>query len=87
MKKILFEGKVTLADKLVDFRIYKNEEEDTIPYYSYETNPQLRNADQLNFHIGETTRARTLEDLLHRFTYTYKTEFTKIVEERINPNF
>lgn len=87
MKEILFEGKVTLADKLVDFRIYKNQEEGTIPYYSYETNPQLRNADQLDFHTGQTTRAKTLEDLLHQFTYTYKTEFTNIVKERINPNF
>ena len=87
MKKILFAGKVTLADKLVDFRIYKNEEEGTTPYYSYETNPQLLNAGQLDFHTGATTRATTLEDLLHQFTYIYKQEFTKIVKHRENPNF
>lgn len=87
MKKILFEGKVTLADKLVDFRIYKNKEEGTTLYYSYETNPQLLNAGQLDFHTGATTRATTLEDLLYRFTYIYKQEFTEIVKVRENPNF
>ena len=85
-KKVLFEGKVTLGDRVVDFRIYKNEEDDII-YYSFETNPQVRNEDQSAFHVGETTRAKTLEHLLSRFSDTYQKEFTTIVEERPNLNF
>ena len=86
-KKVLFEGKVTLGDRVVDFRIYKNEGEDIKTHYSFETNPQVRNEDQLDFHLGETTRAMTLEDLLSRFSDTYQKEFTTIVEERPNHNF
>ena len=87
-KRVLFEGKVTLGDRVVDFRIYKNEEGDINPYYSYDFNPQVRDKKQATFHIdGQTLRAMTLEDLLHRFSFTYQKEFTTIVEERPNPNF
>ena len=80
-KKVLFEGKVTLGDRVVDFRIYKNEGEDIKTHYSFETNPQVRNEDQLDFHLGETTCA------ISRFSDTYQKEFTTIVEERPNLNF
>lgn len=86
-KTIIFEGKVTLADKLVDFRIYKNEEEDILTYYSFETDPEMRDEKQMDFHRGETLSAKTLENLLFRFSTMYQKEFTKIVEARINPNF
>ncbi|ATV30124.1 hypothetical protein [Prevotella intermedia] len=90
-KTIIFEGKVTLADKLVDFRIYKNEEEEEgkniLIYYSFETNPEMRDKGQMGFHRGQTLRAKTLEDLLFQFSTTYQKQFTKIVEARINPNF
>ena len=85
-RRVLFEGKVTLGNRIVDFRIYKNEDDDII-YYSFETNPLVRNEDQLDFHLGETTRAKTLEHLLSHFSDTYQKDFTTIVEERPNPNF
>ena len=84
-KTIIFEGKV-----LVDFRIYKNEEEEgknILIYYSFETNPEMRDKEQMGFHRGQTLRAKTLEDLLFQFSTTYQKQFTKIVEARINPNF
>lgn len=89
MKKIvIFEGKVTLADRLVDFRIYKHtDKENGIEYYSYATNPWLRNKDQADFHFGETLRASTLEELLFRFMSVYRSEFTDIAEEKENTDF
>lgn len=85
-RTILFEGKVTLADKLVDFRIYKNEEEcDSI--YSYEVNPEVRDANQGGFHRGKTLRANNLEDLLFQFRSVFQKEFSNIVETRRNENF
>lgn len=89
MKKIvIFEGKVTLADRLVDFRIYKHtDKENGIEYYSYATNPWLRNKDQADFHFGETLRASTLEELLYRFMSVYSREFTDIAEEKENNDF
>lgn len=84
-RTILFEGKVTLADKLVDFRIYKNEEEGN-SFYSYEINPEVRDASQGGFHVGEIQRADNLERLLSRFKQ-FEKEFSKIVEARENKNF
>lgn len=85
-KKILFEGKVTLGDKVVDFRIYKNEGVNVLTHYSYDFNPRVRDKKQIDFHVGETMCAETLEHLLSRFK-TYQSEFTTIIEERPNPNF
>lgn len=89
MKKIvIFEGKVTLADRMVDFRIYKHTDNDNgSEYYSYATNPWLRNKDQAGFHFGETLRAETLEELLFRFMSVYRCEFTDIAEEKENSEF
>ncbi len=84
-KRILFEGKVLLVGELVDFRIYKNVEEDMI-YYSYDVNPEVRDETQMNFHNGETKRAKDLETLLFRVSMFQK-EFTKIVEQRVNMSF
>lgn len=87
-KHVLFEGKVTLANREVDFRIFKEyDEEGNFLYYSYATNPQLRDKGQMSFHDGQTLRAADLETLLYRFKNVYKTEFSKIVEERENPNY
>ena len=87
MKQVLFEGKITLSDQLVDFRIYKNEGPNIKTYYSFDTNPQVRNIDQADFHVGGTMRDETVEGLLHRFKHTYQKEFTEIVEKRANPDF
>lgn len=88
MKHILFEGKVTLANHLVDFRIFKEyDEEGNFLYYSYATNPQLRNIDQAEFHNGKTLRDQNLEELLFEFENCYKQEFFEIVEERENPDY
>lgn len=84
-KKILFEGKVLLAGQLVDFRIYKNQDVDAI-YYSYDVNPEVRDASQADYHNGETKRANDLETLLFRFN-SFQKEFTKIVEQRENMDF
>lgn len=85
-RTILFEAKVTLGDRIVDFRIYKNEGEDIVTHYSYDFNPRVRDKEQMGFHVGETMYAETLEHLLSRF-HIYQSEFTTIVEERPNPNF
>lgn len=85
-KKVLFEGKVTLGDRVVDFRIYKNEGVYIKTHYSYDFNPQVRDKEQIDFHVGETMCAETLEHLLSRFK-TYQSEFTTIIEERPNSNF
>ncbi len=84
-RTILFEGKVTLADKLVDFRIYKDDEEGSISY-SYDVNPQVRDASQGGFHVGEIQRADNLERLLFRFNQFQK-EFSKIVDMRFNRDY
>lgn len=85
-KTIIFEGKVTLAEMLVDFRIYRNEDEG-MKYYSYEVNPEVRDASQGDFHRGETLRANKLEDLLFQFKSVFQKQFTRIVETRENKNF
>lgn len=84
-KQIIFEGKVRLAEELVDFRIYKNVDEE-YEYYSYDVNPEVRDESQIDFHNGETKRAHDLKELLFRFNIFQK-EFTKIVEQRKNKNF
>lgn len=84
-KQILFEGKVLLAGQLVDFRIYKNEDTD-ITYYSYDVNPEVRDATQADYHNGEIKRAKDLETLLSRFNI-FKNEFTNIVDQRENESF
>lgn len=84
-KIILFEGKVQLAGQLVDFRIYKNEDEDIV-YYSYDVNPEVRDETQADYHNGEIKRAKDLETLLSRFNMFQK-EFTKIVDHRDNKSF
>lgn len=88
MKHIIFEGKVVLAGRTVDFRIFEEFDEDgEFMYYSYAINPQLRDKSQAEFHNGETLKAKDLKTLLSRFMGTYRSEFTEIVEERTNPNF
>lgn len=84
-KIILFEGKVTLAGKLVDFRIYKNEE-DGFMYYSYEVNPEVKDVNQADYHRGETLRANTIEDLFFRFKQ-FQGEFKEINGMRFNELF
>lgn len=84
-KQILFEGKVQLAGEWVDFRIYKNVDEDSV-YYSYDVNPEVRDATQADYHNGETKRAKDLETLLSRFNI-FKNEFTNIVDQRENESF
>lgn len=84
-KKILFEGKVQLAEQLVDFCIYKNVDAD-LTYYSYDVNPEVRDETQADFHNGEIKRAKDLETLLSRFNM-FKSEFTHIVDKRENESF
>ena len=84
-KKILFEGKVQLAGQLVDFRIYKNEDAD-MTYYSYDVNPEVKDASQADYHNGETKRANDLETLLFRFN-SFQKEFAEIKEQRENKSF
>lgn len=84
-KKILFEGKVQLAEQLVDFRIYKNVDADIV-YYSFDVNPEVKDITQADYHNGETKRAKDLETLLFRFNLFQK-EFTKIIEMRENKSF
>lgn len=84
-KHILFEGKVLLAGESVDFRIYKNVDEDCV-YYSYDVNPEVKDETQADFHNGEIKRAKDLETLLFRFSM-FQHEFTKIDNRRINVDF
>lgn len=84
-KHIIFEGKVQLAEQLVDFRIYKIIDEGNV-YYSYDVNPEVRDETQADFHNGETKRAKDIETLLCRFNMFQK-EFSKIADFRKNKNF
>lgn len=84
-KQILFEGKVQLAGEWVDFRIYKNVDEDCV-YYSYDVNPEVKDETQADFHNGEIKRAKDLETLLFRYNMFQK-EFTRIAARRKNENF
>ncbi len=85
-KTIIFEGKVTLAGQLVDFRIYKNEGEDVKTYYSFEINPEVKDASQATFYCGGIQRAEKLEDLLFQF-HNFQGMFSKIVDMRFNRNY
>ena len=85
-RTILFEGKVTLANQLVDFRIYKNEGDSIITHYSFDVNPEVKDVKQADFHNGETKRAEDLEHLLSRFRI-FQSEFTQIVDTRENTCF
>lgn len=84
-KHIIFDGKVQLAEQLVDFRIYKIIDEGNV-YYSYDVNPEVRDETQADYHNGEIKRAKDLETLLSRFNM-FKNEFSKIVNQRINENY
>ena len=83
-RDILFEGKVTLGDRLVDFRIYKNNEDPS--YYSFEVNPEVRDEMQAGFYRGGIQRSDDLEGLLSHLNL-FKREFTTIIEERENTDF
>lgn len=85
-KTIIFEGKVTLAGQLVDFRIYKNEGEDVKTYYSFEINPEVKDARQATFYNGEIQRAEKLEDLLFQF-HNFQGMYSEIVDMRFNGQY
>lgn len=85
-KIILFEGKVALAGMLVDFRIYKHNDEEVPTYYSFDVNPEVRDVKQAGFHNGGTKMAQDLDTLLFRFK-NFQGNFTQIVETQINPDF
>ena len=85
-KQIVFEGKVTIASQLVDFRIYNNTGADIVPHYSFEINPEVRDASQVDFYRGAIQRAEKLKDLLFQF-HNYQGMFSTIVEMRFNTNF
>ena len=84
-RTILFEGKVIIAGLLVDFRIYKNEDEGMV-YYSFEINPELKDVNQADYHRGEIQRAKDLETLLFSFK-EFQKEFTQIDAVRFNSEF
>ena len=83
---ILFEGKVTLAGMLVDFRIYRHDDEEVPTYYSFDINPEVRDVNQAGFHNGATKMAQDLDTLLSRFR-NFQGNFSQIAETRINPDF
>ena len=85
-KQVLFDGKVTLGNQLVDFRIYKNEGRDIVTYYSFDVNPEVKDVTQADYHNGETKRAEDLATLLFRFN-EFQQEFTQIDAMRFNVNF
>lgn len=84
-RQILFEGKVILANMLVDFRIYKNEDGNST-CYSYEINPEVKDVNQIGYHRGEIQRAADLATLLFRFN-EFKKEFSEIDSMRFNKHF
>ncbi len=86
VRTILFEGKVTIAGQLVDFRIYKNKGEDVKEHYSFEINPEVKDASQATFYHGDIQNADNLDDLLFRFNQ-FQGMFSKIVDMRFNNNY
>ncbi len=83
---IIFEGKVTIAEQLVDFRIYKNEGEDIVSYYSFEINPEVKDVSQATFYNGAIQRNENLADLLFQFRQ-FQGMFSKIVDMRFNSHY
>lgn len=82
----IFDGKTTICEKEVDFRIWRIDDEVGTKYFQYEINPEIRDENQLDFHRGETQRGGDLDTLLFRLGI-FKDEFHKIVETRENPYF
>ena len=85
-RTILFEGKVTLANQLVDFRIYKNQDVNIKDHYSFEVNPEVKDVSQVSFYNGGIQLAGDLESLLFQFKQFQKL-FTQIDAMRFNTNF
>ena len=85
-RTILFEGKVTIAGQLVDFRIYKNQGSEIIPHYSFEINPEIKDVDQIDYYRGGIQMAEDLESLFAHFE-----EFRGLIKQidttRINTLF
>lgn len=87
MKRIIFEGKITLAGKDVDFRIYEIKgEQDQKDHYEWETNPLVIGVSQIDAHHGETNCADDLDRLLYRIDQ-FKREITEIKATKPNPLF
>lgn len=85
-KTIILEGKVTIAEQLVDFRIYKNEGEEIKTYYSFEINPEVKDVSQATFYNGAIQRNENLADLLFQFRQ-YQGMYSKIVDMRFNKHY
>ena len=87
MKTIIFEGKITIGGQLVDVRIYKEcDENGVLMYYSYEINPEVKSADQADFHCGKIQRAEDLETLLFRIKM-FQDEIKQVDKMRFNTNY
>ena len=85
-RQILFEGKVTLADQLVNFRIYKNEGDEIVTHYSFEINPEVKDANRTGYHTGDIQRTTSLEQLLSQFRQ-FQSEIKNVGDMRFNKLF
>ena len=75
-----------IAGVNVKTRFYFDEETEI---FSFQTNPQLKDKDQREFHNfgGGTSIDDEYKHLKNKYFNSYKKEFTNVVDQRDNPNF
>ena len=63
--------------------------DDETKLYSFQTNPQLKDKDQIDYHNfgGGTSIDGNLANLKNKYNNTYKKEYTSVVDQRDNPVF
>lgn len=84
---LLFEGKTTMGGKDVKLKIYRmDDEEGKTCYYEWDYDPHLVDESQVDVHLGEINKGRTLEEILMHIN-TYKQEIQRIKEIRPNAAF
>lgn len=85
IKKVLFIGKTTMANKDVDIKIYEVSNDNEI-YYEWDYNPHLVDVNQIGPHLGGIMLGKTLKEILFHINM-YKNDIHEIKEIISNPNF
>jgi len=86
MKKIIQDFTDVIAGEEVRVRYYYDDETEL---YSFQTNPQLKDKDQLDYHNfgGGSSIDKDLKGLKFKYENSYKKEFKNIVDKKENPDF
>lgn len=86
MKHFIKQIDDVIAGVNVKTRFYFDEETEI---FSFQTNPQLKDKSQMNFHDfgGGTSIDYDYKHLKFKYYNSYKKEFTNVVDQRENPDF